>query len=162
MPFNDRSVLIIEDDEPKLKSVFGLLVELGLESSQILVAGSLSSAVAALSENVIDLAVVDMSLPTYDFATDRRGGGVPQGFGGMDILRFIETESPSTKSLVLTQYEQIQIGGGGGPKRLVDIEGELRSELGDRFLGIIHYEGQQGEWRERLSDLVLAAMEDGQ
>ncbi len=151
---SDRIVLVIEDDEPKQRSIVGFLREVLPVSTEIQTAESLASAIAALSENIIALAIVDMSIPTFDFAKDKRGGGQPQGFGGADILRFIDSETSTTKSVVLTQYEEFVIPHDGERRDPRGLEEILRGELDDRFFGVIHYSGQHGSWRDALRDAL--------
>lgn len=148
-PTNDPLILVIEDDEPKLRSVVGFLRET-IPDINLETAGSLSSAIRMLSTHEVTLAVIDMSLPTYDVAKDRAGGGQPQGFGGVDILRFIAAEVPSTFSVVLTQYEEFTAGPNGGRKNLHALKEDLHQKFGSRFLDVIYYSGQLGEWRDAL------------
>jgi CheY-like chemotaxis protein len=148
---SESSILVIEDDEPKLKSIVALLEDRVRGELPILIASSLSSAVRTLSTTQVLLAIVDMSLPTFDMSAEH-SGGQPQGFGGADILRFIESESPNTKSVVVTQYEEFPSGPDGVMRDLARLESDLRSELSSRFLGVIHYTGRQGAWRNLLVD----------
>ncbi|NHL00500.1 hypothetical protein G7087_19150 [Rubrivivax benzoatilyticus] len=147
---SSRIVLVIEDDEPKQRSIVGYLREVLAEDVEIKTAESLSSAIAVLSDGNVTFAVVDMSIPTFDFVKDRRGGGQPQGFGGADILRFIDSETVCTKSVVITQYEEFVLPRDGERRDPRGLEAVLRSELDDRFLGVIHYSGQHGAWRQSL------------
>jgi CheY-like chemotaxis protein len=149
-----RTVLVIEDDEPKQRSILGFLRETLAPDVEVVSAESLASAVAALSESEITFAVVDMSIPTFDFVKDRRGGGQPQGFGGADILRFIDSETASTKSVVVTQYEEFVLPRDGERRDPRGLEDVLRSELDQRFLGVIHYSSQHGAWRQSLRDVL--------
>jgi CheY-like chemotaxis protein len=147
---NERVVLVVEDDEPKQRAVAAYLREVLPSEVEIRTAESLTSAIAELSKMEIAFAVVDMSIPTFDLVKDRRGGGQPQGFGGADILRFIDSETSSTMSVVITQYEEFVLKRGGQRTDRQGLEALLRSELDERFLGIIHYTGQHGEWRQAL------------
>lgn len=147
-------VLVVEDDEPKQRSVVQFLQEVLPVGVEIVTAGALSSAIKILSEQEVLLAIVDMSLPTFDFATDRAGGGQPQGFGGADILRFIESETTRTFCVALTQYEEFTLTRDGVRRDLVGLDSVLRAELGDRFFGVIHYSGQYGEWRSQLATVL--------
>lgn len=151
---NRRTVLVIEDDEPKQRSIVGYLREVLAKDVEVKTAESLTSAVAVLSDEEVTFAVVDMSIPTFDFVKDRRGGGQPQGFGGADILRFIDSETTSTKSVVVTQYEEFVLPRDGKRRDPRGLEAILRSELDDRFLGVIHYSGQHGAWRHSLRDVL--------
>jgi len=147
---NKRIVLVVEDDEPKQRSIVEFLQEVLAPDVDIHTAESLTSAMAELSGYEIAFAVVDMSIPSYDFVKDRRGGGQPQGFGGADVLRFIDSEAPTTRCVVVTQYEEFVLAKDGKRRDPRGLEEVLRSELDERFLGVIHYTGQHGEWRQAL------------
>jgi len=150
----NQTLLVVEDDEPKLRSIIGFLSGIVRSDVAIVSAESLTSAVAVLSSKDVVFVVVDMSIPTFDLVKDRRGGGQPQGFGGADILRFIQSETETTKSVVLTQYEEFVLRRGEKRKDPRGLEAALRSELDGRFLGVIHYAGQHGAWRQSLKDIL--------
>lgn len=142
MRTSNLRVLIVEDDEPKLSAVRRFL-EHDFPGTEVVCARSLSAAISQLTAGTFDLAIIDMSLPTYDFSFDKEGGGKPQGFGGEDIARFIESEAPTTRTVVLTQYEEF-----------LKLAEAMHAALGSGFLGVIHYSGLHGEWRDRLHAMV--------
>ncbi|ENW42781.1 MULTISPECIES: hypothetical protein [Acinetobacter] len=151
---NKPIVLVIEDDKPKQKSILSFLTSTLREDIVIISVESLSSAIAELSTKTVILAVVDMSIPQFDVAKDRLGGGKPQGFGGADVLRFIDSETDETYSIVLTQYEEFklpQMDKKHDPRGLQEI---LKQELDERFLGVIHYTGQYGPWQTALAQVL--------
>ena len=150
----DQTLLVVEDDEPKQRSIIGFLSEIVRKDVAIVSAESLTSAIAVLSSQNVVFIVVDMSIPTFDLVKDRRGGGQPQGFGGADILRFIHSETETTKSVVLTQYEEFVLRRGEKRKDPRGLEEALQSELDERFLGVIHYAGQHGSWRQSLREIL--------
>lgn len=150
----NQTLLVVEDDEPKQRSIVGFLDEIVRSDVTIVSAESLTSAVSVLSSKDVVFVVVDMSIPTFDLVKDRRGGGQPQGFGGADILRFIQSETETTKSVVLTQYEEFVLRRGEKRKDPRGLEEALRSELDERFLGVIHYAGQHGAWRQSLKEIL--------
>jgi CheY-like chemotaxis protein len=147
------TILVVEDDGPKLSAVLQML-QVEFPKAHVSVAGSLISAVENITKSAFDLAIVDMSVPTYEFSVDREGGGRPQGFGGEDILRFVEAESPITKTVVLTQYQEFSENQNRGRRSLEDVTQSLRGSLGAGFLGVLYYSGQRGEWRSKLVDLI--------
>lgn len=151
---NNGLILVVEDDDPKQRSVIGFLREMLGTDVEILASGSLNSAVKVLSTRMVKLAVVDMSLPTFDSAIDRSGGGHPLGFGGADILRFIQSETTETLCVVLTQYEEFTLSKDGVHRDISELDAALREELGERFLGVIHYSGQHGDWRTKLASVL--------
>lgn len=153
MHSSEFKVLIVEDDEPKLSAIRGFFKE-NYEGCSIVEARSLTSAIGALDFGSFDLAVVDMSLPTYDINEATMGGGAPQGFGGEDVIRFVAATCPGMKMLVVTQYDAFPSGEGGGVRTLDEIGSSLRDEVGSDFMGVIYYSGQHGDWRVDLSELV--------
>ncbi|GAA4800810.1 hypothetical protein [Lysobacter hankyongensis] len=149
-PTRIQTVLVVEDDEPKLRSILSFLSDSVNQSFTVMRATSLVGAIKILSTEDVALAIIDMSLPTFELASNRAHGGQPQGYGGKDILRFIESETTSTLSVVITQYEEFPPESDGLGKSLSTLASELREEFGARFQGVIHYTGQLGEWRESL------------
>lgn len=154
-PMSKSVILVVEDDEPKQRSIVGVLMEHCSERFEIAVTESLTGAVEVLTTNEVAFAIVDMSLPTYDFLKDKRGGGTPQGYGGADILRFIDSETERTRTLVLTQYEEFFLSKDGQRKDTKSLEVMLRAELDNRFLGVVHYDGQHGAWRKTLMQVLI-------
>ena len=154
MPSKFSTVLVVEDDGPKMQAVEQFFAE-EFPTLSVITAQSLTSAIAQLAERHVDFAVVDMSIPTYDFAADRAGGGLPQGYGGEDILLFIHSEELSTHSVVLTQYAEFRDKGTRDAKSLRQLEASLRESLDERFLGVIYYSGQHGEWRMHMKETIL-------
>ena len=154
-PMSKPLILVVEDDEPKQRSIVGMLMDHLQDHFEIAVTESLSGAIEVLTGNKVVFAIVDMSLPTYDFVKDKRGGGTPQGYGGADILRFIDSETEETQTLVLTQYEEFVLSKDGQRRDTMSLETMLRAELDDRFLGVVHYDGQHGAWRKALLQVLI-------
>lgn len=153
LTFTNPNILIVEDDEPKLKAILALLNEI-FSNPKIISAKSLSTALKSISQNQFDICIIDMSLPAYDFDKDITGGGQPQDFGGRDILRFLEDLAPNTKAVILTQYEEFKSKGFYGPEKLENIADELKIEFGGLLLDVIYYSGQRGNWREKIKSLI--------
>jgi len=146
---NSITLLLVEDDSPKRKAIEQLVSEF-LPNCKMISVRSLSTAIDAIENNKFDIAVVDMSLPTYDFALDKEGGGQPEGFGGSEILRFIESESPKTGCIIVTQYQEFSDKTAGTSKRIEELIDELNSEFQDILYGVFHYSGQRGIWRDEI------------
>lgn len=154
-PMSKSVILVVEDDEPKQRSIVGMLMENLQDRFEITVTESLSGAIEVLTRNEVIFAIVDMSIPTYDFIKDKRGGGTPQGYGGADILRFIDSETDKIRMLVLTQYEEFVLNKDEKRRDHRSLEALLRAELDDRFLGVVHYDGQYGAWRDALLQVLI-------
>jgi ActR/RegA family two-component response regulator len=161
MKNDNKLILIVEDDEPKLQAIKDFF-QIEFPNFQLVYAASLTSAISCLTANEVHFAVIDMSLPTYDFALDHEGGGTPQGFGGEDILRFIDSECPNTKSVILTQYQAFEIIHSGDSLDLDAIDRGLHKELGPNYLMTIYYAGQHGEWRTILKNAITSPYEESE
>lgn len=145
-------VLLVEDDEGKLRAVREFMIAT-YPGVQLSLARSFSSAMSSLDHGTFSLALLDMSLPTYDLAKDR-GGGEPQGYGGRDLLRTLEAEYPKTKAVVLTQYKNFADPLAENTKSFAQLADELREEFGEQFLSMIAYSGKLGRWKSELRTLI--------
>jgi len=150
-----RRLLVVEDDDSKLRALVDFLLETcGRKTIEIVEAKSHSSATRAVEREQFDLAIVDMSLPSFDLAKDTQGGGPPLGFGGRELLRLLEAEAPDTKAIVVTQYPAFSETERGERASFSELEQQLKKEFGDQFLGMVYYEGKQGAWRSQIKGLL--------
>lgn len=152
-----RRLLVVEDDDSKLRALVDFLSETcGREVVEIHEAKSHSSATRSVEEGGFDLAILDMSLPSFDLAKDTQGGGPPLGFGGRELLRLLEAEAPCTKAIVVTQYPAFSETEHGERASFSELKQQLKEEFGDQFLGMVYYEGKQGTWRNELKCLLVS------
>lgn len=158
MPLSENAVLIVEDDELKLRAILKFFKD-NFPRWRVTEARSLTSAIGALENTSFDVAVIDMSLPTYDMNESTMGGGNPQGFGGEDVIRFMAATGIEAKVVVVTQYDEFQDVDGGASRSLEEIELSLRAEIGDPFIGAVFYAGQHGDWQLSLLDLLANSVE---
>ncbi|WP_405118253.1 response regulator [Pseudomonas leptonychotis] len=146
----DGRILVIDDDAPKLNAIKECLkADLGLDNPDI--AKSLTSAIRAISNNSYSLCIIDMSLPTYDFEEDKSGGD-PQAKGGVDVLRFIQSESPATKAIIISQYDEFPDG--SGSVTLDELTEQLLRKFRKNLLAVLFYASQKSEWRNRLKNTI--------
>lgn len=156
LTLNNSRILVVEDDEPKLRAVLNLLADLNFLPSDIATATSVASALDCISSGAVKFAIIDMSLPAFDFTKDVSGGGQPQGTGGRDILKFLEDESPAAKAVVLTQYQEFDMGRSFvAPQKLDDFVRQLKVDFPSILLDVVSYSGQRGDWRESLKRMIL-------
>ncbi|WP_128842377.1 hypothetical protein [Burkholderia catarinensis] len=152
MPTPNFTLLVVEDDDHKLTSIFGLIHDI-FPDANIVAARSVTSAVRACEKGNIDFAIVDMSLPTFDFSVDKAGGGKPQSLGGTEVLRFMEAIECTVPAVVLTQHGEFP-NNRGSKVTFQTLAEDLAQEFGDWMLGAIYYSGQAGAWRRELTDLI--------
>jgi CheY-like chemotaxis protein len=141
-------VLIVEDETPKITQIELLLRSLCIPM-KIDHAKSVNSALDRLDEGTPDLLLLDMSLPTIDVdIVGGEGGGRPQGFGGIEVLRNMEYANISCPVIVITGYEAFPRQGGN-----VDISGitqELREEFPKLLHSVLHYNSTYETWKDEL------------
>jgi len=147
-------ILLVEDEDPKRRHIEEFLRS-EVPGLELTIAKSVRSALERLEEKVPDLVILDMSLPTFDIGGDE-GGGRPQGFGGVELIRNMELEEIFCPSIVLTGYESFSKA--GGQVGLDALNKELADAHPDIFRGIFHYNSAYGDWRHRVA-AVLKEME---
>lgn len=144
---NSMKVLLVEDEAPKRIHIETFLKGLG---HNVIVSEALSvtSALESLECELPDLLLLDMSLPTYDVA-NREGGGRPQGFGGIEILRHMAMADLTCPTIVITGYEAFPRG--ESSVELSQLGSEMEREFSGFLLGVLHYNSTYAEWKEKLS-----------
>lgn len=144
------SILIVEDEEPKRVHIENFLLTLGIENN-FREAQSVNSALYELENNLPDLLLLDMSLPTFDIG-DRESGGRPQGFGGLEILRHMSMANLICPTIVITGYEAFLRE--EGPFDLSQLRDELEIEFPHFLKGVLHYNSTYAEWKNQLSKVL--------
>lgn len=153
---NNAKILLVEDDIPKRKAISSYLNEKNAGLS-IDIAESLSTAIKKIGCEKYWIAIIDMSIPTYDILKDKEGGGQPQNFGGSEVLRFLESESPETHPIVITQYKEFS-GPGMKFKSLDDLRNDLLEEFSGFLYDVIYYSGSNGDWKNDLGKIIYSLM----
>jgi len=91
-------------------------------------------------------------LPTFDVAPGEQGGR-PQGFGGVEVLRYLDFYSLQCPVVVVTQYEAFLDKG-----KHVDLSAlaqRLAVEHPKSFREIIYYGGGSDElWKRKLEAAI--------
>jgi CheY-like chemotaxis protein len=148
------NILLVEDEEPKRKNIIRALARIipGGSTSQ---ARSVSSAIKHLRSATPDLILLDMSLPTFDIGPGEPGGR-PQGFGGIEVLRYIDRFGLLVPVIVVTAYEAFAREG-----RQIDLD-SLKSQLKTAhprtFRGVVFYNSLLGAWSEELARAIRDAV----
>lgn len=148
----NRLILVIEDEAPKRKHVedFIRTHKKGVKF-EIIFRQSVSSALDFLDEHCPDLIILDMSLPTYEIS-ETESGGRPQGFGGIEVLRYLKMSSLGCPTVVLTGYEAFMRE--NGLIELTQISRELKQEFGTFLRDVLYYNSAYSEWKTRMSSAL--------
>ncbi|WP_109808767.1 LytR/AlgR family response regulator transcription factor [Sphingosinithalassobacter portus] len=140
------NILLIEDEAPKRDNIRSLLEQMGL-IALVSEARSVGSAIRALRTSSFDLVILDMSLPTFDIAVGESGGR-PQGFGGVEVLRYMDRFKLRSAVIVVTAYPAFSEG--NLEIDLKSLTDQLRDQHPTIFKGIVFYNSMFSEWREEL------------
>jgi CheY-like chemotaxis protein len=147
-------ILLVEDEGPKRENIRSLLKQMALLDG-VYEARSVGSAVRALRNRRYDLVILDMSLPTFDIEADASGGR-PQGFGGVEVLRYMDRFKIETPSIVLTAFEAF--GEGGKELDLRSLEETVRRDHPRTFADLVFYNSMFSTWRDDLRQKIEKAL----
>lgn len=142
-------VLLVEDQKLKIDAVSDLFRN-SYPSAVLVKRYSYNSGLNEGLDNEFDLAIFDMSLPTFD-RTELETGGRPRVLGGQELAKRFQAYGRLCPFLVFTQFGSFQVN--GGQLKLSDLDNELRSEFGDKYLGAVLYRPEEN-WEKSLSLLI--------
>lgn len=157
-------ILVVEDETPKREGVSEVITNIGFDCL-ITFAMSVRSAIKLLHDERFDFIVLDMSLPTFDVTEDEFGGR-PQGFGGVEVIRYLEREDIIVPIAVVTAYEAFSIAGesdgssAGKEVSLAELSEDLREEFPGYEISVIKYDTVVDDWKSSLSSVINILKKD--
>jgi CheY-like chemotaxis protein len=145
--------LMIEDDEDKARTVQEFL-QVAYPGSTGSVAKSLNSGLRALiaHRGLVDLVLMDMSMPNYDVTPEEPSGGTPESFAGKELLAQMKLRGIDTPVIVITMFDKF--GETSGKISLEQLAQELSREYGSIYRGFVYYNAAQEGWKPSLRKLV--------
>jgi len=146
-------ILLVEDEEPKRKNTL-IALKKAVREPVVVEAKSVTSALRELRKSKFDLILLDMSMPTFDVGPGE-GGGRPQGFGGIELLRSMDRYQLTVPTVVITAYEQFTSG--GTQISLDTLQGTLTSSHPATFKGLVFYNSVVASWAEDLKRKISEA-----
>ncbi len=150
-------VLLVEDEDPKRDAILNFLTK-AFPEFKVEMAHSVRTAIASIREARPDMLLLDMSLPTFDIASGEPGGR-PQGFGGIEIMRFLEMQEIELPTIVITGYEAFSKS--NGQRIGVDtLQKEFTRDFPNFFRGLIYFDPIAGVWDEDLRKIVAALTQE--
>jgi CheY-like chemotaxis protein len=144
------TILLVEDNAHKRDRTHAFLTET-FPNAVIEVASSYTSACRYVAQQVFDVIVMDMSLPTFDKSASESGGRF-RTFGGREVARKVVRRSAGSKIVFLTQYPTFR-----DDVRSVTLSAlgdELAEECGNQYVGIVHYDSSKSQWKDDLAKLI--------
>jgi DNA-binding NarL/FixJ family response regulator len=143
------NILLIEDDDFKAGKI-RRAAESHSDVTKFKIARSVTSGIAAITDEPPDLLLLDMSLTTYDLGPDE-GGGRPRNFGGIEIFEELARLELSTPVIVITQFETFIKE--GRTINIQEIRKTLKADFPDNFRNILYFD-VEGRWASRLESLL--------
>lgn len=145
-----KKVLIVEDDNFKAESLKNFLLRINNQTN-VKIVGSLVEAVQAVNDNVYDLVLVDMAIPSHPPVV---GGGAPISLltGGIEVLLELSYLDRNDPCIVVTQYPDIEISG-----RYYDLKqavSEFKNQLGCDVKACIEYQEGNLSWEAELKRVL--------
>jgi len=145
------NILIIEDDSHKLKQISEFINEC-CNDPQIHFARSYQSGLRAAFNNVFDLILLDMSLPTFDVKSGEDGYKFIKT-AGKDILTELKRKKNPAKVIIVTQFDSF--GEGSDYIELSTLKEQLRERFGQHYIGAVYYEASQLRWKNELKKMIV-------
>lgn len=148
------NILIIEDDDYKVELLEDYLREI-YEDINIENAFSVKGAKKVISNFAGDAVLLDMTLPTYDISKESSGGR-PQGFGGIEVLRFMEMIEIDIPVIIVTQFQSFEVKDNNKEKtRDISYLTELLEEEDFyNFKGIVQFSSSTEKWKIELKNFL--------
>jgi CheY-like chemotaxis protein len=144
-------ILLVEDDEYKIDLIVPFIKSKILDVD-LTFAVSVKSAKKALdNDNEIHVVLLDMTLPTFDM-TAGSSGGRPQGFGGLEVLRYMEMVEDSRPVIIVTQFQSFDTD--EGTKDISYLNDLLEKEGFENFKGIVPFSSTTESWKDELIKLI--------
>ncbi|MGK0254968.1 MAG: CheY-like chemotaxis protein [Mariniflexile sp.] len=144
-------ILLVEDDEYKIDLIVPFIKSKILDVD-LTFAVSVKSAKKALdNDNEIHVVLLDMTLPTFDM-TAGSSGGRPQGFGGLEVLRYMEMVEDSRPVIIVTQFQSFDTD--EGTKDISYLNDLLEKEGFENFKGIVPFSSSTESWKDELIKLI--------
>lgn len=147
------NILIIEDDEDKLKALQGVLQD-AIEGSVIIAARSFSSGLreVILRSSSLDFILLDMSMPNYDVTSKEPSGGNPEPFAGRELLAQMKLRLIETPVIVVTMFDSfVDKDEKLSLPQLVD---ELKEKYSPPYFDTVYFDSRQEGWRFSLVDII--------
>lgn len=142
------NILVIEDNPLKREKIVEYL---SLEpNNRVQEAASYNSGLTIASEEIFDLMILDMSMPTFD-RSDITHGGRFRAVAGKDIATRLKRTNRLVPFVVLTGYTDFSIDSQNLSLEQIDT---LLAELGDCYKGCIFFDSTTSQWKEKLTQVI--------
>jgi CheY-like chemotaxis protein len=148
-------IVIVEDDVNKSSQLHEQVCQM-FPSAQCEECRSYRSGLKRIVEERPSLVILDMSMPTFDVGPKDKGGRT-RAFGGKDILEEMRRRRIVARVVVVTQFETF--GEGAQKKTLNELQGELKAEFAELYVGTVYYHPAHSNWRLELDACLRTSID---
>jgi CheY-like chemotaxis protein len=145
-----KTVLIVEDDEFKAKSLKNFMLERS-EFDQVTIATSLVEAITAIEINKYEFVLIDMAIPSHP-TIPGEGSPVSLLTGGLEVLMELGDMGRRDPCVIITQYPDIEVSGQFYSLKQAKIE--IEKQLECSVLACIEYKEADNKWKESLKEVL--------
>ena len=137
-------LLLIEDNQNKVNQIKSFL-QSEFPNIELVIKGSYHSGLREIIlNNVYNLILLDISMPTYDIKPGESGGD-PIPLAGKLILKEMFLRDIESKVLVVTMYENFVDG-----TRLDELHEQFSNEFSSNYKGFVYFSPADISWKENL------------
>ena len=146
---------LVVDESDKASAIQAVIEQLP-QAVTISQARSFQSGLAAITRQRYDLIILDMTMPSFDIGPNEPGG-MPQAYGGVDLMRHMKRRKITTPVIVVTQFDRF--GAGKERSTIEELGLQLRREFEVQYRGLIQYSVTYDGWKRQLLRTIANLME---
>jgi DNA-binding NarL/FixJ family response regulator len=151
------AILIVEDDQNKLQQLRSFLSDTH-PHLEVVEKQSYQAGLHEVLEGTFQLAILDMSMPTYDIKPGESGGR-PRIFGGRELLQQMHRRGIHTPVIIFTQFETFREA--GTTVTVDELSHRLKADHPDIYVGTVYYSAALDSWKSSLKLLMKEYWLDG-
>lgn len=153
------NVLLIEDDDEKLNHITEFMNH-EYPKCHILIARSFASGLRLLNryKTEASVALIDMSMPSYDVSESEPSGGPPEGFAGRELLAQMKLRDIKTPVVIVTMFDSFSEK--NTKTSLEQLAQDLQERFSPPFSGLVYYDSRQEGWRTALRESINIALKE--
>lgn len=144
-------IMIIEDNEHKRKKIKDFIDNLD-EPISLEEAYSYTSGLKKCLNDVFDLLIIDMTMPTYDKSSTESGGRF-RTYGGKEIIRQLKRKNKELPFVVVSQYSKFSDN--TETLSLEDISEQLKAISPKFYIDTVLYDTSSSNWKIMLEDIII-------
>ena len=144
------TILIVEDDQNKLQQLRSFLANTH-PLLKVVEKQSYQAGLHEVLQGTFQLAILDMSMPTYDIRPGESGGR-PRIFGGRELLQQMHRREIHTPVIIFTQFETFREA--DTTITVDELSHRLKADHPEIYIGTVYYNAALDSWKNSLESLM--------